>query len=684
MFARTLVFGIVTALIGAGCTGLIDVPGSGGSPHPAGAGGGTGTGGGTGAGGAGGGDPTPWMPPAGPYTCTPADFTGITLNQLQVDYATNVHPLLKSSCMGCHGETSNRLFLVTADAAATFVLDRATGMFRPGGNTLLGRLREKDPTLSMPRGSSWPQEKLDQVVRFTCELQAYEAAECATAAIDPGPSPLRRLTPLEYTNTVQALLGVTTRPGDAFPPESAAYGFDNNADVQTVDSLRAQKFIDAAEALGNTANLGSVTACAAQATITDACARDFISKLGAKAFRRPVTSEDLTLYGNFFTAAATNTVSPVTSTVALRMVLKAMLLSPHFLYRVEVGQAGSSGAAVQLTPYELATRLSYMFWQTAPDATLTQAASSGQLSTRAQVEAQARRLLADPKARPMVRAFHDQWLQLTWLKLATKDATRYPSFDTVQKPLLAQETQLFYEDVFWNGTVDQLLGADYTFVDSTLATFYGLPALTGTGFQKVQLGASVPRRGLLTQGAWLAGHAHPDETDPVVRGKFVREQLLCQELPPPPVGLVITPPVVSDTDTTRQRFEAHRQPACATCHALMDPVGFAFESFDTTGAWRSTENGLPIDSSSTVALTETADGTYAGAKPLVTVLAHSEQVTRCVATQWFRYTAGRGESAQDVCSLRRATERLVAAGGDARELLIALTQTDAFLYRRHP
>lgn len=651
---------------------------TGGGTGNAGTGGGVSSGGGGGATtGGGGGAAGTWS-----YSCDPATVGSATLDTVKADFANQIYPLLVRSsggCVSCH--TGVTRFQVSTTAGATFDLLRANGMLAEGPGTMIARLSQGDALSRMPRGGPlWTNAELDLAARVVCTLNHLGADPCQGAPVDPGPSPIRRLTPAEYDNTVHDLLGDTTAPGaHTFPPENEALGFDNNADVQGVDVLRADKLIDAAAALAAAAPLATFAPCATQATVPANCGTTFIATFGKKAFRSPVTAEETTRLTALYDDAKTKYGAPT----AIRMVLQAMLLAPRFLYRVELG-GGTSGQVVHVTSAEMASRLSYLFWKTMPDTALTAAADADQLKTPAQVEAQARRLLADPRAHAVTADFHAQWLQLDTLELASKDTAVLANFETL-KPLMRTEAEKTTEDIFWNGTANAYFLGTTTFLNKPLATFYGVTGPTGAAFEKVNTDAS-KRMGVLTQAGFLAGHAHADQSDPVNRGKFVREQVLCQTLPPPPATVELQPPVPTAGTTTRERFAAHRQAgsSCMSCHQLMDPIGVGFENYDAAGAYRTLDNGKPVDASGEIVQSRDADGAFSGAIALTQRLGASADAKNCLATQWFRYASGRGEAPADLCSLKKAQATFASKGFDSKELWIALTQTDAFLYRRAP
>jgi len=521
-------------------------------------------------------------------------------------------------------------------------------------------------------------------------------AVCNGPSPDPGPSFIRRLNRLEYDNTVRDLLGTSSTPAVGFPIEEHALGFDDNGEALSVSPLLAEQYLLAAEALATEAvgqNMSRLVPCDPATAGVDACGAMFIASFGKKAYRRPLQADDTALLTTVFNAGKATDFA-----TGVRLVIEAVLQSPAFLYRVELGVAPASadpvvrfsdvGATatahvVRLDPWETASRLSYLLWRTMPDDQLFAAAESGQLVTDAGVAAQVQRMLLDPRARATVADFHDQWLRVGEVDGVEKDASLFPAFDATIAGLMQEETRAFLDHVVWDGegTLAALLGAPYTFVNGPLAAYYGMPGVSGSAFVQVPLDPT-QRGGVLTQGGLLALLAKANQTSPVHRGKFVREQLLCTTLPPPPADLQIKPPDLSSTLTTRQRFTQHSaDPACSGCHHLMDPIGLGFERFDGAGRYRTTENGQPIDDSGRIDDADVA-GPFAGAIDLEAKLASSADVQDCVTRQWFRYGYGRGETDADACTIQ-AVEGSFAAGGDRiTDLLVALTQTRAFLYRR--
>jgi hypothetical protein len=500
-------------------------------------------------------------------------------------------------------------------------------------------------------------------------------------SIRPGDSPVRRLTRFEYNNSVRDLLGDTTNPADDFPPEEEALGFNNQAANLGVTALLAEQYMVTAEAVSAraTADLSSVLPCDPTGA-EQACAREFIETMGLRAWRRPLTTEEADrIYGVFEWGMTNHDFQ-----TGIQLALQAMLQSPHFLYRVEFGtEIDGEDDAVRVDDWEMASRLSYMLWGTMPDDILFAAAEAGELSTPEQIAGQAERMLADPHAHESVRDFYSQWLQLRFVDTLEKDGEIYPGFYPALRPLLRAETEAFMDYVIWeaDGDIETILTADFSFMNAELAAFYGVEGPAGEGFERVQLDPS-QRAGFLTQAGVLATHAKNNQSSPIHRGKFVREQLFCQMLPAPPDDIPIVPPDLDPDLTTRERFSQHStDPACSGCHSLMDPIGFGFENYDGTGMWRDEENGTPVDASGELFATD-IDGPFDGAVELAHMLAGSEEVHNCVVTQYFRYGYGRAEKQEDICTMAKLSGDFGASGHNMRDLIVALTQTDAFLYRK--
>ncbi len=515
------------------------------------------------------------------------------------------------------------------------------------------------------------------------------------APISPGPSPIRRLTRAEYNSTIFQLLGDSSNPADAFPPDERSSNFDNQAATLVVSPLLAEQYLLAAEKLA-TDNLDrlmrDVPACSGASPDRAQCQQEaevFIRDFGKRAFRRPLSDEEVATHSALFEQGTGFDEAEYSAPMGIQVVVQAMLQSPFFLYRVEFGSPNPvEGDVVPLTSYEIASRLSYLLWNTMPDTALFEAAEQDELKTAKQIEDQARRMLETPRAREAVKNFHRQWLRLVDIEEVVrangKNLEVYPEYRESLLPIMRQETELYFDHAIFeeNASVDTLFTASYTMMNEALAEYYGVNnGPSGDAFVKVELDPS-RYAGFLTHPGLLSLYALADRSSPIHRGKFVREYILCQA-PPPPPDVVPSAPLLDPTQTTREQFEAHRsEPVCAGCHQLMDPIGFGLEQFDGIGRYRATENGLPIDTTGEIIGANDADGTFNGVVELSQRLGNSEHVRQCVATQWFRFAYGRTESTEDTCSQDSIFQQFEDSGFDIKELIVALTQTDAFRYRR--
>ncbi len=507
---------------------------------------------------------------------------------------------------------------------------------------------------------------------------------CDGVTIHPGEAPARRMTRFEYDNTVRDLLGDTTAPSSSFPADEVSGIFNNQADTLVVTQLLAEGYMNAAEAVAGHAvkQLGTLVGCDPMTSSEQACGAQFIETFGKRAFRRPLDADGRSLLTGVFTKA----LATWDYATAIRLVIETALQSPRFVFRVEFGMPNpTSAGVVQLDDYEVASRLSYLLWGSLPDPELMAAADAHALSTSEQVSAQATRMLADSKARSVIENFHEQWLGLPKLDTLDKDTSAYPTYTPALKTTWRQETMAFVDDVILHGDGDlgTLLSAPYTMMNADTAAFYGVKnGPTGSAFQRVDLDPT-QRAGLLTQPSLLALNAHVDQTSPVHRGKFVRERLLCEPINPPPPNVKAVPPPVDPNATTRERFSQHsNDDSCSGCHKLMDPIGFGFEGYDAIGQYRTKEGALTIDTSGEVVGSKDADGKFNGAVELADRLATSEEVRACVVTQWFHYGQGRTTTTEDKCTIEALQTTFAAAKYDVKALLIGLTQTDAFRYRK--
>jgi hypothetical protein len=496
--------------------------------------------------------------------------------------------------------------------------------------------------------------------------------------LDPGPNYIRRLNRFEYNNTVHDLLGDTTAPASDFPVEEVSLGFDNNAQALEASPALTEQYMLAGEKLATKAvsNLTQLAGCDPVKAGADACGQTFVDGFVTKAFRRPLTADERQRFLGILKAGQATDFA-----TGVRWVVETVLISAPFLYRVEFGAPPASGEkVVKLDPYEMASRLSYLLWSSMPDAPLLDAAKAGKLQAPADIAAQATRMLDDPKAKVTIAHFNEQWLHLDGLDSVDKDASVFPDFSDDMVTMLAESTRRFVDDLFWNdGKFNSLFQSPGVFVNAKLSSYYGLPSASGSDYTRVNMDHAA---GILSQPGMMSMLGKANQTAPVQRGKFVREQLLCNTLPPPPANIQIKPPELSPTLSTRERFTEHRTEAlCAGCHVMMDPIGLGLENFDGAGKYRTTENGMPIDASGEVTSSDVT-GAFNGATELAKKLASSDQVKQCASTSWFHFAYGRAETEADQCSLAVVQKSFADSGYTFRGLVTALVKTDAFLFRR--
>jgi hypothetical protein len=494
----------------------------------------------------------------------------------------------------------------------------------------------------------------------------------------PGRTLVRRLSNAEYDATIATLFGDSTSYASAFPGDTIVNGFTNNTDVQDVGPALAEQYLIAAEKISTKATQSVDTFLGCKLSAGDTCINDFITRFGKRAWRRPVNSTEQADLLTVFKAGQ----SAFDATTGVQLLVQAFLVSPTFLYRPEVGVPVAGKTYAALTSWEIASRLSYFLTGSMPDDKLLAKAETNSLVTADAITTEARRLLALPAARARVAEFFGGWLNLRGVDRLQRDTAQFPKWDSRLPLLFADETRAFVTSVVFDGAGDfkTLMTAPFTYGDPSLAAYYGGKAGTAqNGIARIDLPAG-QRAGLLTQASFLATHAKEIQTDPVARGKFVRERLLCQGLQPPPPELNIKAPEITPGTTTRQRFIQHEaEPLCAGCHTLIDPIGLAFENYDAIGQWRDQEQGLAIDASGNLTATDVA-GPLNGVVEMAGKLAQSSTAAGCFVRQSFRFAFGRAEGDSEDARIATITGRFKELNGKVQELLVALTVTPDFMY----
>ena len=625
-----------------------------------------------------------------------------------LDFATDLYPRLEAkNCRACHstsGVASGTSLHFPEHGAPSgdiqrfgLGLSRLVNQAAIGESLLLQKPTNKIPHTGGPLISSGSED--ERLLRRWAEyLASREPDDQSTQEIPQSDrlEPIRRLTHLQYDNTVRDLLGDTTRPTRSFPSEDYVNGYTNQASAQVITPAMTELYGQVAERLGRNAfrygDEVGLLPCAPSGPADLGCAQEFVSDFGFKAFRRPLTEAEREAHVDLLLQWAEPDKSFLSGASA---VIEAMLQSPHFLFLVPHETDSRS------KPYEIASRLAYALWNTPPDQELLAAAAAGGLVTRSSVDAHARRLLASERAKETFDDFLSQWMRFDRLRNSVKDRNRFRDFGPAVAESMTEESLRLFRHLAW-GDLDfrEFFTAEYTFVDDFLTKVYDMSD-PSVPFGKTAYPDDSTRSGILGHGTFLAQTGKPIHTSPTERGLFVREHFLCQTIPPPPPGVDTSLPPLTlggRPMTIRETMEELHasQPVCASCHKLVDPIGYGFEHFDTVGAYRetepvrveptpqqeregakATEHSLPIDSTGFVA--GIADSAFESPQDVGRILAQSPICQKCIVRQLFRYLFGRSETSRDTPVIERAYNRFERSGFVFRELVLGLVVTEEFL-----
>lgn len=499
----------------------------------------------------------------------------------------------------------------------------------------------------------------------------------------PAPGGLRRLLRHQYVGSIRYLLGDAAAAAAVPPEDYALHGFDAIGAAElalqstAIEQLETSARAIAVAALSDRARLGSFVPCVLEPAATDVCYQSVAADFGRLAWRRPLAAEEIA--GLAEIAVQARHWAGDDFATGLQYQLMALLQAPDFLYIVEVGEPGDEPAARALTPTELAARMSFFLLGRTPDRELLDAAAGGRLESPEQVRAAAVAMLARAEARATLSTFYSELLMLRDLPGVMKSAELFPQFTPELAEAMQQETLRLIDDIVWRKDDDfrALFDADYTLVDPTLANFYGLPAPAQPGFQAVPLAPEQGRAGLLGHAGLLARFAHPSQTSPTRRGLFVRTKLLCEGVAPPPPGVdtSLPPPDPDMPQTMKQKLVQHMEdPNCNSCHSTIDPIGFALEHYDAVGAFRSTDLGLPIDATGSVADL----GAFDGARELAALLAADERTAACVIKNFVRGALGHIETLGERPAFADLEAAFEGGGYRLQHLLVELTASPLF------
>ncbi|MDZ4694795.1 MAG: DUF1592 domain-containing protein [Deltaproteobacteria bacterium] len=512
-------------------------------------------------------------------------------------------------------------------------------------------------------------------------------------------SPMQRLSNVEIANSIRALLAGVADPAQiphvtSLAPESGRFGYTNNVAGQEptrvfADALEEFAVRSSAAAVSNLAKLGC-------ANTDGSCVGKFVRDFGKRVFRRPLTDVEV---GNFQAAYDEARKAPYNfdHAMALETVVGSLFQSPQFVYRIEEGTGDvTENGGKSLSGYDMASRLSYLFWDSMPDADLFAAAERGDLSKTAEIEKQARRLLNDDRSRQAVLTFYNEWLHFDRfsanVSVPVKDRAFFPDFSDAQSEGLKAGFHRTVESAFFDGdhSLEAFFASSRGFVNDDTASIYGVEKPGSKDLVEVQLNAE-QRAGIITNAGFMSGLSHGTEGASILRGGFVMDRLLCAPSPPPPEDIVREIPF-SQTEaiTYRQRVENTAEKGqCASCHMALDAFGFLFENYNPIGAWQDEEQArfkgetfrLPVDSSSTISGTLDLDGAYPNAIPFMKKLAKSEQAAQCLVENWWLWANARTELEEDGCAIVPLTTAFLKSGGDMQELLVELAKSAPFRFR---
>ncbi|MDP3275023.1 MAG: DUF1592 domain-containing protein [Deltaproteobacteria bacterium] len=503
-------------------------------------------------------------------------------------------------------------------------------------------------------------------------------------AFVPAAATLHRLTQIQYQNSVRQLLGATVRAPTDLELDTQLYGFANIGAAEVTVSPRAAEQFEAAgynvagQIFGDPAARMTLVRCA-PSTIEDPCVRAFVQRFARSAWRRPLSTMELDRWVNVARTAAR---AYGDTQKGIEYAVAGLLQSPNFLFRVERGETDPSDPSrKRYTSYEMASRLSFLLWSSTPDEALLDAASRGELLSADSVRAQARRMLSDPRAHQALLGFFREHFKLDRIAPQTRDAMAYPLWSPALVRSMVREFEQIVDDTVLtrDGDLRDLLSTRTTFLDSNLARLYGVPGSFTDTPTRYEWPANSPRMGLLTTAAVLSNFAHAVTTSPTLRGKFVRQFLLCQTIDPPPpeVTTDLPPPLPGTVQTLRQRLEElHLQrPSCAACHERMDPIGFGLEHFDAIGAYRTTDNTLPVNARGDL------DGrAFANARELSLAVRTHPAMVSCFARNVYRYATGHVEREGEEASIAGITQAVSSQGYRFSVLLTELAASDGFRY----
>ena len=591
----------------------------------------------------------------------------------------SILPILEQRCFDCHDNE-----LKKGDVDLQALLDAK----HPSRHDirLWDKVREQLRAGTMPPKNKPPLEP--QGKQAVLDWVGHnEKAILATVPTDPGVRKVRRLTRDEYTNALRDLFGIESKPGEKFPADGAGgEGFSNNADTLTLSPLLIEKYITSADDVVNEVwskdplRHRLLSPCPSDKLPPEEGAALVLRPLVQRAWRRPVSENELKEVLAVFNQALKRNAG---WTGALKVAVKTVIASPKFLFLREAEPAAPDEVH-QIDHYAMASRLSFFLWSSLPDDELLRLAAEKKLQDDAVLAAQVKRMLADKRAEAFTKNFAGQWLRFDELyNTVDPDRRKFPQFNDVMRRNMYDEAFSFADAIMRrNGRVLDFLDSDYSYLNEALANHYGVPNVKGPEFRQVKF-TDTKRGGLVGMGAILSATAYPQRTSPVLRGKWVLEQLLGSPPPPPPPNVGQLPEDDRDLKgevTLRKRLEAHRdKAACIGCHARMDPLGFGLENFNAVGQWRDNENGKPLDVGGMM-----PDGRAFNnpAEMRKVLMQEKDKFSRTLCSRLLGYALSRGLETVDQPTLLRLEETIRKNDYHSEALIIAVVQSYPFRMAR--
>ncbi len=585
-------------------------------------------------------------------------------------------------CAKCHGEKVQKGGL----NLATFTDEKRVLKQRKAWREVAEQLASGEMP---PQGAKQPtKDERDRTVKWI-KATLDAADELDRKQPDPGRPVVRRLTPGEYNRTVRDLFGIEFDAAGAvgMPDDTVSESFDNLAAALAFSDTLTEKYFAAAELVierlcalpqkGPKPKPGELPPLLAK-VVKPGDAKGTIAELARRAYRRPVEAKEVDRLLTLFDKA---TKGGAKFEDALKPVFKAVLVSPHFLLRVEHDRPKDE-KPYRVTDHELATRLSYFLWSSMPDADLFALADNGELSKPAVYDAQVKRMLADPKARAITDTFAEQWLRLQKLPEARPSTEFFPTFTPRLRQAMHDEVALFFDHLRSDDLpITDLLDANYSYLNGDLAKHYGIAGIAGAEFQKVKLG-DPNRGGLLGMGAVLAMTSHTNRTSPTLRGKYVLDVILGTPPPPPPpnVSQIDEAKTPKELKTFRDKLAAHATQAnCAGCHAKIDPIGFGLENFDAVGRWR--KSGGDVDATGKLP----GGDSFNGSQELRAVLLKKKpRFVENVTEKLLVFALGRELQPSDAPAVKAIVADLEKNGYKFSVLVAGVAKSFPFQHRRNP